>query len=144
VIACQVMKGNVRSEYGRLRRYELTGRQCWVPLLQYPLVLQQVLYWQSPSSKSGPQRPSGRKLTPGLSRKRPTTGLRGPQFCSQLRVVNQAAAGNDGYSLRIVLEARLTLQAALVRLRELVVAGRLDKVEGYVGVGLRAEKPNGK
>jgi hypothetical protein len=47
-------------------------------------------------------------------------------------------------SLRVVLKACLTSQTALVRLGQLIVANRLDKVEDYVGVGLQAEEPNGK
>jgi hypothetical protein len=47
-------------------------------------------------------------------------------------------------SLRVVSKACLTSQTALVRLGQLIVANRLDKVEDYVGVGLQAEGPNGK
>jgi hypothetical protein len=47
-------------------------------------------------------------------------------------------------SLRIVLKACLASQTALVRLGELIVASRLDKVEDDVGVDLQAEESNGK
>jgi hypothetical protein len=97
----------------RPRRYELTGRQCWVSLLQYPLVVQHVLYLQSPSSKSGPQRPSGRKLTPGLRSWRPTIGLSGPPFFSQLRVVNQAVDDLNGHKLTNCLEGMSGLADSL-------------------------------
>lgn len=93
--------------------YELTGRQCWVLLLQCPFVVQQVLYLQEASSKSGPQRPSGRKLTLGLTSWRPTIGSFGPQSRSQLRFVNQAAVGCDGHKLTNCLEGISDLDDSL-------------------------------